>query len=87
MMDCVIPGSVDMTKVKFDAQGEDECKHNFRLLHEAFSKSGITKVRTFHPAAEQQEFFVSFSVTDAFFCPAICFSNDGCSLLDQIYIS
>uniref|UniRef100_A0A8D3DSP6 DNA (cytosine-5-)-methyltransferase n=1 Tax=Scophthalmus maximus TaxID=52904 RepID=A0A8D3DSP6_SCOMX len=43
MMDCVIPGSVDMTKVKFDAQGEDECKHNFRLLHEAFSKSGITK--------------------------------------------
>ncbi|KAF3697204.1 DNA (cytosine-5)-methyltransferase 3B [Channa argus] len=43
IMDCVIPGSVDMTKVKFDAQGEDECKHNFNLLHEAFSKSNIKK--------------------------------------------
>ncbi|XP_044066690.1 DNA (cytosine-5-)-methyltransferase 3 beta, duplicate a isoform X2 [Siniperca chuatsi] len=43
IMDWVIPGSVDMTKVKFDAQGEDDCKHNFSLLHEAFSKSGITK--------------------------------------------
>ncbi|XP_068453357.1 DNA (cytosine-5-)-methyltransferase 3 beta, duplicate a [Clinocottus analis] len=44
IMDWVIPGSVDMTKVKLDAQGEDDCKHNFSLLHEAFSKSGITKV-------------------------------------------
>ncbi|XP_070765977.1 DNA (cytosine-5-)-methyltransferase 3 beta, duplicate a [Enoplosus armatus] len=43
IMDWVLPGSVDMTKVKFDAQGEDDCKHNFSLLHEAFSKSGITK--------------------------------------------
>ncbi|KAK2851769.1 hypothetical protein Q5P01_008045 [Channa striata] len=43
IMDCVIPGSVDMTKVKFDAQVEDDYKHNFRLLHEAFSKSNITK--------------------------------------------
>ncbi|XP_038578809.1 DNA (cytosine-5-)-methyltransferase 3 beta, duplicate a isoform X3 [Micropterus salmoides] len=43
IMDWVIPGSVDMTKVKFDAQGEDDCKHNFRLLHEAFSKSGVTR--------------------------------------------
>ncbi|XP_041802626.1 DNA (cytosine-5-)-methyltransferase 3 beta, duplicate a isoform X2 [Chelmon rostratus] len=42
IMDCVIPGSVDLTKVKFDAQGED-CKHNFSLLHEAFSKNGITR--------------------------------------------
>ncbi|XP_026187808.1 uncharacterized protein LOC113145375 isoform X2 [Mastacembelus armatus] len=39
----VIPGSVDLTKVKFDAQGEDDYKHNFRLLNEAFSKSGITR--------------------------------------------
>uniref|UniRef100_A0A8C2X6I4 DNA (cytosine-5-)-methyltransferase n=1 Tax=Cyclopterus lumpus TaxID=8103 RepID=A0A8C2X6I4_CYCLU len=43
IMDWVIPGSIDMTKVKLDAQGEDDCKHNFSLLHEAFSKSGITK--------------------------------------------
>ncbi|XP_042264064.1 DNA (cytosine-5-)-methyltransferase 3 beta, duplicate a isoform X1 [Thunnus maccoyii] len=43
LMDWVIPGSVDMSKVKFDAQGEDDCKHNFSLLHEAFSKNGITK--------------------------------------------
>ncbi|XP_056279145.1 DNA (cytosine-5-)-methyltransferase 3 beta, duplicate a isoform X2 [Pseudoliparis swirei] len=43
IMDWVIPGSVDITKVKFDAQGEDDCKHNFSLLHDALSKSGITK--------------------------------------------
>ncbi|KAG7215999.1 hypothetical protein INR49_003521 [Caranx melampygus] len=43
LMDWVRPGSVDMTKVKFDAQGEDDCKHNYSLLHEAFSKSGITR--------------------------------------------
>ncbi len=47
IMDWVIPGSVDMTKVKFDAQDEDDCRHNFSILHEAFSKSGITKVCTF----------------------------------------
>ncbi|XP_071333215.1 DNA (cytosine-5-)-methyltransferase 3 beta, duplicate a isoform X3 [Trachinotus anak] len=43
IMDWVMPGSVDMTKVKFDAQGEEDYKHNFSLLHEAFSKSGITR--------------------------------------------
>ncbi|XP_068598946.1 DNA (cytosine-5)-methyltransferase 3A-like [Brachionichthys hirsutus] len=41
IMDCTVPGSVDMTKVKFDAQDEDDCKHNFGLLHEAFSKNDI----------------------------------------------
>ncbi|KAM8864274.1 DNA (cytosine-5-)-methyltransferase 3 beta, duplicate a isoform 2-T2 [Spinachia spinachia] len=44
IMDCVIPGSIDMSKVKLDAQGEDDCKHNFSLLHEAFSKNGVTKI-------------------------------------------
>lgn len=44
IMDCIIPGSVAMTKVKFDAQGEEDCKHNFSLLHEAFTKCGITRV-------------------------------------------
>ncbi|XP_074499588.1 uncharacterized protein LOC141772483 isoform X1 [Sebastes fasciatus] len=43
IMDWVIPGSVDMTKVKFDAQGEDDYKHNYSLLHEAFSKRDIPK--------------------------------------------
>ncbi|XP_029282588.1 LOW QUALITY PROTEIN: uncharacterized protein LOC115004966 [Cottoperca gobio] len=40
----VIPGSLEISKVKFDVQSEDDCKHNFSLLHEAFSKSGITKM-------------------------------------------
>ncbi|XP_041859964.1 DNA (cytosine-5-)-methyltransferase 3 beta, duplicate a isoform X2 [Melanotaenia boesemani] len=43
MMDRTFPGSVDMTKVKFDAQSEDDCKHNFALLRDAFSKKGITR--------------------------------------------
>uniref|UniRef100_A0A3B4T5A3 DNA (cytosine-5-)-methyltransferase n=1 Tax=Seriola dumerili TaxID=41447 RepID=A0A3B4T5A3_SERDU len=43
IMDWVLPGSVDLTKVKFDAQGEEDYKHNFSLLREAFSKNGITK--------------------------------------------
>ncbi|KAM7411410.1 hypothetical protein PAMA_021413 [Pampus argenteus] len=42
-MDCVIPGSVDMSKVKFGAQGGDDCKHNFSLLQDAFIKNGITE--------------------------------------------
>ncbi|KAL6119361.1 uncharacterized protein ACO6RY_03947 [Pungitius sinensis] len=44
IMDRIIPGSIDMTKVKLDAQGEDDCKHNFSLLHEALSKNGVTKI-------------------------------------------
>ncbi|KAI3357484.1 hypothetical protein L3Q82_015893 [Scortum barcoo] len=44
IMDCIRPGSVDMNKVKFDAQSEDDCKHNFSLLQEAFSKIGVTKI-------------------------------------------
>ncbi|XP_034731435.1 DNA (cytosine-5-)-methyltransferase 3 beta, duplicate a isoform X3 [Etheostoma cragini] len=43
IMGLVIPGSVDMAKVKFNAQGEDDCKHNFQLLHEAFRESGVAK--------------------------------------------
>uniref|UniRef100_A0A3Q0RZ54 DNA (cytosine-5-)-methyltransferase n=1 Tax=Amphilophus citrinellus TaxID=61819 RepID=A0A3Q0RZ54_AMPCI len=44
VMDCIFPGSVDMTKVKFDAQSEDDYKHNFRLLHEAFTTNGVTRI-------------------------------------------
>lgn len=43
-MDWVIPGSVDMSKVKFDAQCEDDYRHNFSLLRHAFRKNSLTKV-------------------------------------------
>ncbi|XP_020491467.2 DNA (cytosine-5-)-methyltransferase 3 beta, duplicate a [Labrus bergylta] len=43
IMDWVIPGSVDLTKVKFDAKDEDDYRHNFRLLSEALSKNSIVK--------------------------------------------
>lgn len=44
IMDWVIPGSVDLKKVKFEAQGEDDYRHNFSLLREAFEKNNITMV-------------------------------------------
>nr|XP_057907355.1 DNA (cytosine-5-)-methyltransferase 3 beta, duplicate a isoform X2 [Doryrhamphus excisus] len=44
MMSCIIPGSIDMTRVKFDAQAEDDCKHNFNLLQDAFTNNHITKI-------------------------------------------
>lgn len=59
-MDWVIPGSVDMSKVKFDAQDEDDCKYNFSLLHEAFSKNGITKVCSFSLVEKHYNFFFYF---------------------------
>ncbi|XP_036960493.1 DNA (cytosine-5-)-methyltransferase 3 beta, duplicate a [Acanthopagrus latus] len=43
IMDMVIPGSIDMDKVKLEVQGEEDRKHNFSLLNEAFCKNGITK--------------------------------------------
>lgn len=44
LLDRVIPGSVDMSKVKFDAQCEDDYRHNFSLLHDAFRNNSITTV-------------------------------------------
>ncbi|XP_029012751.1 DNA (cytosine-5-)-methyltransferase 3 beta, duplicate a isoform X2 [Betta splendens] len=44
IMDCAVPGSIDMSKVKFDAQHEEDFEHNFSLLHEAFSKHSITQI-------------------------------------------
>ncbi|XP_034551862.1 DNA (cytosine-5-)-methyltransferase 3 beta, duplicate a isoform X2 [Notolabrus celidotus] len=41
--DWVIPESIDMTQVKFDAKNDNDCRHNFRLVQEAFSKHGIKK--------------------------------------------
>lgn len=57
ILDCVLPGSVDMSKVKFDAKSEDDCRHNFSLLREAFSENKITTVCTvgsdfFHPVCK-----------------------------------
>ncbi|KAF7663583.1 hypothetical protein LDENG_00205980 [Lucifuga dentata] len=43
LMDWMAPGSVDMSKVKFNAQNEEDFKHNFSLLSDAFSNIGITK--------------------------------------------
>ncbi|XP_077435437.1 DNA (cytosine-5)-methyltransferase 3C-like isoform X2 [Vanacampus margaritifer] len=43
IMDCVIPGSIDMSMVKFDPQSERDCEHNFSLLQEAFTKNHITR--------------------------------------------
>uniref|UniRef100_A0AAQ5YC13 DNA (cytosine-5-)-methyltransferase n=1 Tax=Amphiprion ocellaris TaxID=80972 RepID=A0AAQ5YC13_AMPOC len=67
IMDCVVPGSVDMTKVKFDAQSEDEYRHNFSLLHDAFSSNGITKTL---PVEEliKGDFKSSFEVLKWFKC-------------------
>lgn len=43
-MDWVIPGSVDMSKVKFAAQCKDDYRHNFSLLCDAFRNNSITRV-------------------------------------------
>uniref|UniRef100_A0A3B3ZLC9 DNA (cytosine-5-)-methyltransferase n=1 Tax=Periophthalmus magnuspinnatus TaxID=409849 RepID=A0A3B3ZLC9_9GOBI len=43
IMDVVVPGSVDMTKVKMSPHTEEDCEHNFNLLQEALNKGGITK--------------------------------------------
>ncbi|XP_076023137.1 DNA (cytosine-5-)-methyltransferase 3 beta, duplicate a [Genypterus blacodes] len=43
LMDWIIPGSVELTKVKFNALNEEDYRHNFNLLREAFSKNDITK--------------------------------------------
>ena len=45
-MHWLFPGSLDMSKVKFQAKHEEEFRHNYNLLKEAFDKSGITKVNT-----------------------------------------
>uniref|UniRef100_A0A672ZDZ9 DNA (cytosine-5-)-methyltransferase n=1 Tax=Sphaeramia orbicularis TaxID=375764 RepID=A0A672ZDZ9_9TELE len=44
IMDRVIPGSIDMTKVKLDAQNEDDYKNNFTLLQEALKKNSTIPI-------------------------------------------
>ncbi|XP_047450748.1 DNA (cytosine-5-)-methyltransferase 3 beta, duplicate a isoform X2 [Mugil cephalus] len=43
IMNHIIPGSIDMSKVKFDARTDDDCEHNFGLLLEVFHKYGVTR--------------------------------------------
>ncbi|XP_047226829.1 DNA (cytosine-5-)-methyltransferase 3 beta, duplicate a isoform X2 [Girardinichthys multiradiatus] len=43
MMDCTFPGSVDLTKVKFDAQSKEHFRHNYSLLQDAFSQKGVKR--------------------------------------------
>ncbi|XP_038165294.1 DNA (cytosine-5-)-methyltransferase 3 beta, duplicate a [Cyprinodon tularosa] len=44
MMDCTIPGSIDLTKVKFDAQSKEDFSHNFSLLQDAFTQKNVKKI-------------------------------------------
>ncbi|XP_043103315.1 DNA (cytosine-5-)-methyltransferase 3 beta, duplicate a [Puntigrus tetrazona] len=41
LMDLLFPGSIDMSKVKFESQKRSDFKHNYNLLETAFRKSGI----------------------------------------------
>lgn len=54
-----------MKEVKFDAQSEDECKHNFALVLDAFRKNNIKRVcprLLFHLL--QTKFYVSVVLSD-----------------------
>uniref|UniRef100_A0A8C2KUY0 DNA (cytosine-5-)-methyltransferase n=1 Tax=Cyprinus carpio TaxID=7962 RepID=A0A8C2KUY0_CYPCA len=41
LMDLLFPGSIDMSKVKFESQKRSDFKQNYNLLQTAFRKSGI----------------------------------------------
>ncbi|KAI5614004.1 DNA (cytosine-5-)-methyltransferase 3 beta, duplicate a isoform X1, partial [Silurus asotus] len=43
LMDWVFSGSIDMSKVKFQCQDQEDFRHNYSLLQNAFRKMGITK--------------------------------------------
>lgn len=69
-MDWVIPGSVDMSKVKFDARCQDDYRHNFSLLCDAFRNNSITRVSALclmSDATNHSVFIRSCKVF--FFCP------------------
>lgn len=57
IMDWVIPGSVDMAKVKFDAQCKDDYRHNFSLLCDAFRNNSITRVSARCPMSDATKSF------------------------------
>ncbi|XP_077473238.1 DNA (cytosine-5)-methyltransferase 3C-like isoform X2 [Stigmatopora argus] len=43
LMDCIAPGSVDLSLVKWDVRDDDDCRHNFGLLQRAFANNRIAK--------------------------------------------
>ncbi|XP_051963958.1 uncharacterized protein LOC127630461 isoform X2 [Xyrauchen texanus] len=43
LMDWLFPGSIDMSKVKFQSQEESDFLQNYSLLQTAFQKRGVTK--------------------------------------------
>lgn len=43
LMDCLFPGSTDMSKVMFQARSKADVKNNYTLLRAAFAKAGVTK--------------------------------------------
>uniref|UniRef100_A0A8C2F7J5 DNA (cytosine-5-)-methyltransferase n=1 Tax=Cyprinus carpio TaxID=7962 RepID=A0A8C2F7J5_CYPCA len=45
LMDLLFPGSIDMSKVKFESQKRSDFLQNYSLLQTAFRKSGVTEVR------------------------------------------
>ncbi len=49
VMDALHPGSVNLSRVDYQAQREFECLQNYQVLQEAFLKIGIEKVRLFLP--------------------------------------
>ena len=47
LMDCLFPGSIDLSNVKFQALQQEDYIYNLNLLQESFKKTGIDKVRKF----------------------------------------
>ncbi|XP_077580380.1 DNA (cytosine-5)-methyltransferase 3C-like [Stigmatopora nigra] len=43
LMDCIAPGSLDLSLVKWDARDDHDCRHNFGLLQRAFANNRIAK--------------------------------------------
>jgi len=52
-MHWLFPGSVDMGQVKVQAMHEEDFKHNYNLLAEAFAKNGIIKVNINRALSQQ----------------------------------
>ncbi|KAL1020964.1 hypothetical protein UPYG_G00006960 [Umbra pygmaea] len=44
LMDCLFPGCIDLSTVKFQTQEQTDFLHNYSLLQAAFKKNGVTKV-------------------------------------------
>ncbi|XP_055024179.2 DNA (cytosine-5-)-methyltransferase 3 beta, duplicate a isoform X1 [Misgurnus anguillicaudatus] len=43
LMDCLFPGSIDLSKVKFQSRSKVDFNKNYTLLQEAFGKVGVKK--------------------------------------------